>query len=278
MEIKEIDLARLKPGGELRQAFEALHRQDWLDQGIFRWLELIGPQGPWPVVVLGAEQDRALLGTIVGVWAQQPVERFDDLLENRCPQGYQGADRPRGGSWHFVAVTTDPQRRQLALGRPLLAAALAWVQSQLGAEMRTLSPAVGLQDALEKLPPGEDFRGQVRRILLRLARTDGAAHLAILGLHPAQGAQLEKILWQSRADEKRSAQLTLRFKYRLDDAERAQQQQAYRDWLELRRQCIAQGQAKQAELPERWWLPDHPEQAGLNGQTAWRDDLIVLDL
>jgi hypothetical protein len=144
--------------------------------------------------------------------------------------------------------------------------------------MRTLSPAVGLQDALERLPPNGDFQSQVRRILLRLARTDGAAHLPILGLHPAQGAQLERILWQSRADEKRSAQLTLRFKYRLDDAERALQQQAYRNWVEMRRQCIAQGQAKQAELPERWWLPDHPEQAGLNGQTEWRDELIVLDL
>lgn len=256
MEIKEIDLTRLRPGGDLRPALEALHRQDWLDQGISRWLALLDPQGPWPVVVLGAEEGAGLIGTIVGVWAAQPVERFDDLLEQRCPQGWRGADRPEGGSWHFIAVTTDPQQRQKALGRPLLAAALAWVQGQPRAEMRTLSPAVGLQAALDTLGPGEEFRQQVRRVLLRLARGDGAAHLAILGLHPAQGAQLEKILWQSRADEQRSAHITLRFRYLLDDEARAQQQQAYREWLEKRRQSIAQGLAQPAELPERWWLPD----------------------
>lgn len=268
MEINELALGRLEPGGDLRPSFEALHRQDWLDQGIGRWLRLIGPRAAWPVVVLGAEVEGGLLGTIVGVWAPQPVERFDDLLEARCPGGLVGADRPAGGSWHFIAVTTDPRQRHLALGRPLLAAALGWVQRQPGAEMRTLSPAVGLQEALARLGSDRDDRAAVLRIILRLARTDGAAHLAILGLHPAQGAQLEQVLWRSRADELRSAQVTLRFRYVLDDAARAAQQQAYRDWLERRRQCIAAGGAAAAALPERWWLPDCGDAAIAPGAQA----------
>lgn len=256
IKIEEIALERLGQGGALRGAFEALHRQDWLDHGIHRWLRLVEPAGPWPLVVLAAEHGGALAGTIVGVWAQQPIERFDDLLETACPQGFLAGDRPAGGSWHFIAVTTDPALRQLALGRPLLAAALAWVKQQPHAEMRTLSPAVGLQDALDRLGANGDVRAQVRRIVARLAKADGAAHLAILGLHPAQGAQLEKFLWSSRADEKRSAQVTLRFKYRLDDAERAAQQQVYRQWLARRGACIAQGLAQAAEIADRWWLPD----------------------
>lgn len=254
--ISEIDLERLAPQGDLRGPFEAIHRADWLDQGIRRWLTLLDPTGPWPVAVLGGRSDGGLAGTIVGVWAQQPVDRFDDLLETSCPQQWRGADRPAGGYWHFIAVTTDPQQRHLAMGRPLLGAALRWVQLQPGAQMRTLSPAVGLADALKALSLPGEIRPAARRIVQSLARRDGAGHLPILGLHPASGAKLEKVLWDSRSDEKRSSGVTLRFAYSLDDAERLAQQQVYRQWLARRAETIAQGQAIPAGLPERWWVPD----------------------
>ncbi len=255
-EIAEIALSKLAVDGELRAAFEAIHRVDWLDQGIRRWLRLLDPLGPWPVVVLGALADGCLAGTIVGVWAQHPIERFDDLLESPCPQQFRGGDRPAGGLWHFIAVTTDPQQRQLALGRPLLGAALQWVRQQPGAQMRTLSPAVGLADALHALQLPGDFRQTVTKVVRSLARRDGAGHLPILGLHPASGAKLDKILWSSRSDEKRSCGVTLRFAYPLDDAERLTQQQCYRQWLVQRAEQIAAGQADAAALPERWWVPD----------------------
>ena len=256
LEISEIRLERLAPQGDLRGALEAIHRVDWLDQGIRRWLSLLDPLGPWPVMVLGGHGEGGLAGTIVGVWAQQPIERFDDLLESACPQQWRGADRPDGGFWHFIAVTTDPQQRQLALGRPLLGAALQWVKQRSGAQMRTLSPAVGLADALKMLPNSGEFRPAARRVLQSLARCDGAGHLPILGLHPAAGATLEKVLWDSRSDEKRSCGVTLRFAYPLDDGERLAQQQVYRQWLARRAETIAQGTATPAELPDRWWVPD----------------------
>lgn len=254
--ISEISLERLTVQGDLRSAFESIHRADWLDQGISRWLTLLDPRGPWPIAVLGACADVGLAGTIVGVWAPYPIDRFDDLLEASCPQACRGSDRPIGGYWHFIAVTTDPQQRHLALGRPLLAAALTWVRQQRGAQMRTLSPAVGLAAAVESLGMAGDLRSDALRILRSLARSDGSGHLPILGLHPASGATLEKVLWNSRRDEQRSLGVTLRFAYPMDELARQAQQVVYRQWLAERAEAIAVGRALPAALPERWWVPD----------------------
>ena len=254
--IAEIALSRLSAQGELRAELESIHRLDWLDQGISRWLKLLDPQGPWPVVVLGARTPVGLAGTIVGVWAPQPIDRFDDLLESACPQPHHGSDRPAGGYWHFIAVTTDPRQRELALGRPLLAAALAFVRQQPMAQMRTLSPAVGLAEALRTLELPGDLRDNCLRVLRSLARVDGGGHLPILGLHPASGATLEKVLWNSRFDEKRSLGITLRFTYDLSPSALESQKAAYRQWLAGRSAAIADGRALPAPLAQRWWVPD----------------------
>jgi hypothetical protein len=245
--ILPLSLQDLAKTGRLHAAFCDLHRADWLQAGIVRWLALLEPHSSWPLVVLGAEladqRQLTLAGTIVGVWSPTPIARFDDLLERTCP-GEPGRDtRPAGGYWHFIAVTTHPLHREMRLGRPLLDAALAFVTSLPGSGARTLSPAVRARDLAvalgwQHMPVPQ----RMVRLLRRVTDPDGRPVLPILQLHPASGAVVEAVLWQSRRDETRSDGVTLRFGYPLDADERASNKQKYLHWLEIRKQAINAGQ------------------------------------
>jgi hypothetical protein len=246
--ILPLSLADLAKAGRLHAAFCDLHRADWLQAGIVRWLTLLEPHSSWPLVVLGTElpdqTTPTLAGTIVGIWAPTPMERFDDLLERRCP-GEPGRDsRPAGGYWHFIAVTTHPKHRELRLGRPLLDAALAFVTRQPGSSARTLSPAIRAHDLALALGWHDmPVPQRMARLLRRVTDPDGRPVLPILQLHPASGAVVEAVLWQSRRDEVRSDHVTLRFAYPLDPDVRANNQQNYQQWLKIRQQAVQAGQA-----------------------------------
>lgn len=259
--IVAIPTADVHTAGRLHQAFLALHRQDWLDAGIGRWLGLFAPQSRWPVVVLGAEGETpdgpVLYGTIVGVWAPQPIPRFDDLLEREGPLARD--ERPAGGYWHFIAVTTHPDHRQLRLGRPLLQAALDFAARMGAGGARTLSPLVGAAKLVRQLG-WEALPVPVRlaRLLRRVSDANGLPVLPILQLHPASGAVVEALLWPSRRDEQRSDGATLRFAYPLDPQQRENNRQRYAQWLADRAQLLQAGKA--TGLGEGYWLlPDHDD-------------------
>lgn len=256
-----IDPAELQRGGRLHEAFRDLHQQDWIGEGIARWLALLEPDSRWPLVVLGATdadpQRTFLHGTIVGVWATEPIARFDDLLE--LPGTLHRDARPTGGYWHFIAVTTHPDSRDLRLGRPLLQAALAFA-TEAGAEgARTLSPAVRAAELVQLLG-WQSLPVPVRlaRLLRRVADNNGKPVLPILQLHPASGATLEALLWPSRRDEVRSDGATLRFSYPLDSAIRERHAARYRTWLTERASLVSRGRA--TALPGGLWLlPEHDD-------------------
>lgn len=248
-------------GGRLHDAFVALHKKDWLDEGIGRWLGLFAPGSQWPVVVLGAQGKEAdgpvLYGTIVGVWAEQPIARFDELLELPGPLARDAL--PAGGYWHFIAVTTHPTHRQLRLGRPLLGAALAFAAECGALGARTLSPLVGAATLVRQL--GWDALPvpvRLARLLRRVADANGQPVLPILGLHPASGAVVEALLWPSRRDETRSEGATLRFAYPLLASEREANQARYQDWLAVRGGLIRAGAATALD-EARWLLPPHDD-------------------
>ena len=256
----EITLAELRDNPTLWQAFLAV-QAPWQAAGVTRWLDLLAPprptqRAPWPVMVLAARRRDAaaeLLGTIVGVWAATPVNRFDDLLEQRCPQGFAGTDRPDGGVWHFIAATVAPQAAGLNLGRRLVGAALDWVAAHGHlAQARTLSPAVGLPHLLALL--GDE--AAVREAVLHVANDQGQPALEILRLHLGAGATLDAILLESRCDEVRSGRVTLRFAYALDAAARAAQRRRYDAWLARRRGQIVAGSARALDAGKLWRVVD----------------------
>jgi hypothetical protein len=80
--------------------------------------------------------------------------------------------------------------------------------------------------------------------------------LPILRVHPPRGAVLEAVLWNSRRDETRSANVTLRFAYDLDAKVRAFRAAGYRRWVAARKRLIDGGKAIPAPLPGTFWLPD----------------------
>ena len=263
VEIVEIPLSSLVEGGALRARFEAIHRPDWLDVGIGRWLALLDPAGAWPTAVLGAFQGAGraptdLLGTIVGVRAPAPIDRFDDLLERSSPDGARGDDRPAGGRWHFIAVTVDPAQRGGGLVTPLLEAALAFVGAQPGgAEACTLSPVVGLGEALAAM--GVPVRAgdaatcaAIWHVLRHLAEPKGWPHPPIFRLHPRHGAYVERVLFDSRRDEVRSAGVTMRFRYDLDAAARAATLAGVEAWVQAR--AAATEGAEGGPLAKSVWL------------------------
>ncbi len=276
IELAEIPLSSLLPGAPLRARFEMIHRPDWLDLGIDRWLALLDPHGGWPTAVLGAfagpeRSANDLLGTIVGVRAPTPIDRFDDLLERQSPDGARGADRPSGGRWHFIAVTVDPAQRGGGLVSPLLAAALDFVVAQPGdAEACTLSPVVGLGDALAAMgvtPRTGDAgtRAAIWHVLRHLAEPKGWPRPPIFRLHPRHGAYVERVLFDSRRDEVRSAGVTLRFRYQLDANERAATQARIQAWVDARAAQAAGAAA--GPLERSVWLAapgdDDPADAAL---------------
>ena len=259
LRLDELALATLRGDPQLWQAFCAV-QAPWLAAGVARWLELVRPDGAWPAFVLAAwrpDQPTTLLGTIVGIWAPAPVARFDDLLEQRCPGGLVGADRPAGGVWHFIAATVCPEAEGLNLGRQLVGAALAWLPVHApGARARTLSPAVGLPRLRGLLATGS-----LRDAVLRIANAKGQPALEILRLHLGAGATLDAILADSRRDEARSGGVTLRFAYALDEATRATQKAKYQAWLAGRAAQIAQGVAAPLADPALWLVADADDAA-----------------
>ncbi len=236
----EVRLIDLQENASLRASFLDV-QAPWIAAGVRRWLGLVRTDGAWPVFVLAAWQSDAptrLLGTVVGVWAPQPIGRFDDLLETECPDGLRGAARPQDGVWHFVAATVSPQAEGLNLGRRLVGAALDWMTLHApNARARTLSPAVGLP-GVAALLHGTD---PIRDAVLHVANAQGQPALDILRLHLGAGATLEAILRESRRDEARSGHVTLRFAYDVDTASREAQKLRYKAWLERRARQIAAG-------------------------------------
>jgi len=238
--IREIALHELTPGAPLQAAFRMLHRE-WHARGVSRWLDLLSVRGAHPVVVFGAFADhgRVLVGAVVGVWSAAPIERFDDLFD-APPAVARALARPRGGAWHLIAVTTDPRRevRGLGLGRALLARVLGWAADGGHRIVRTLSPALGLPELLADWP-----HGRVDAVT-RAARRDGKPVLQVLRLHLGGGASLERILPQSRANDRASAHVTLRFRYATDPDARRRQRERWKAWCAARAEAIAHGRAE----------------------------------
>lgn len=259
VKLDEIALAALRADPALWRAFKAV-QAPWIEAGVSRWLDLVRADGPWPALVIAAwrpEQPGHLLGTIVGIWAKAPVTRFDDLLEQSCPQGYRGADRPIGGVWHFIAATVGSDAQGLNLGRGLVTAALTWMADHVpGAQARTLSPAVGLPRLLDLLAD----ETAVREAVLHVANAKGQPALEILRLHLGAGATLDAILPDSRRDEGRSSRVTLRFAYAVDPTARERQVARYQAWLARRAEQIAEGGPRQLDDPTFWQVRDADDQ------------------
>jgi len=243
--IREILLSEIAPAGRgpagwLRDAFLTLHGE-WTARGVGRWLDLLRQDGPHPVVVFGAFAGRSeprLVGAVVGVWASTPIARFDDLFELAGGVGV-ATRRPPGGAWHLIAVTTDPtrERRGLGLGRLLLGRALAWARDRGHEEVRTLSPALGLPELVAR------GSGDVLEALRTTARADGRPVLQVLRLHMGGGARLERVLLDSRRDDRMSGAVTLRFLYPTDPVARLDQRAAFVAWCGVRAAAIARGDA-----------------------------------
>lgn len=245
----EVALDRLRGDPALWLDFLAV-QQPWIDAGVTRWLDLVRADGPWPCFVVAAwrpEQPDHLLGTVIGIWAAQPVSRFDDLLEHACPGGWRGVDRPAGGVWHFIAATAGKDADGLGLGRQLVGFALAWMdQFAPDALARTLSPAVGLPELLALTG------GDVARAVHGLVTQGGQPALPILRLHLGAGATLDAILEDSRRDEVRSGRVTLRFAYDRDANRRAAQRQQYREQVATRADTIAAGGLSRVSDADYW--------------------------
>jgi len=258
--IDELPLASIAVGGPMRPEFERV-QAPWVRAGTSRWLRLVGPGADWPVVALGARAADAptlLLGTVFGVWAPAPLDRFDDLLDGACPDNLRDLDRPQDGAWHFIAATVSPAGRGHGLGRKLLGAAARWVEGQGDTCLvRTLSPAVGLPSLAGVGPDDTAWPTAATGAIRSLATEGGKAALPILSLHLGAGAILDAILINSRADGTRSGRISLRFAYPRGDDARARQVERYRLWLTDRARCIKSGDAVPlSQRPLLWRLPD----------------------
>lgn len=244
----EIPLPDIASAGPMRAAFHRI-QSSWIEAGITRWLALLDPHGTWPTVVLAlrdpAEPSR-LLGTVIGVWAPEPIDRFDDFLELPAPGGLSATDRPETGVWHFIAATLAPEARGLHLSHPLLAAAVRWVRETApAAQARTLSPVEGILPLVApSTPESADFADRVLRAVRAAATSDGKPALPIMRLHLGAGAWLDRVLFDSRRDEVRGGRLNLRFAYALPDEQRRAQQTRYQTWVDRRRAQIQSGRAQ----------------------------------
>jgi hypothetical protein len=227
--IRELALDEIRRGGRLRGEFLSLHAT-WLKQGMARWLLLLGPGAARPVIVLGAfdtlpSGTRRLVGGIIGVWSDRPVDRFDDLVD--APGGREATARPAAGAWHLISVTTAVERhgRGLGLGRALLGYVLALLGETGHQRVRTLSPAFGLVE-LAKI-----WQGGLEDAVVHAAREDGRPALQVLRLHLGGGARLERVLRDSRRDDAASLHVSLRFCYDTDPAGRALQKERWLRWI-----------------------------------------------
>lgn len=234
-------------------AFDALCDADWRSAGVWRWREFLTADGPHPMVVIAHRDEAgALLGVIVGVWQAEPVSRFDDLFDRATELSPRWLDElgwPIGGFWHFIALTVAPAARGSGAQQSLVAAALAWVLDRGGvAQVRTLSPAQGLPEAAAALAVLPDLAAlsepdRMRLAIAGLCDEKGRPWLPILRLHPSNGADLEALLFDSRADEVRSGAVTLRFAYQRSAEARAKQLARLQSWTAARAASIAAGRA-----------------------------------
>lgn len=247
-------------------AFDALCDADWRAAGVWRWRDFLREGGPHPMVAI-AQRDGVgeLLGVIVGVWRPEPVTRFDDLFNGPTlvsPRWLDELGWPIGGFWHFLALTVSPAARGSGAQQALVGAALTFVLDRGGvAQVRTLSPAQGLPEAVAALSPLASCAGLGEQEKMRLAIAGlcderGRPWLPILRVHPFNGADLEAILFESRADEVRSGRVTLRFAYHRNAAAREEQLQALHAWVARRAACIAEGEAVKLEMSARaaWFV------------------------
>ena len=234
-------------------AFDALCDADWRAAGVWRWRGFLTADGPHPMVVI-AQRDEAgtLLGVIVGLWQPEPVSRFDDLFDRATELSPRWRDElgwPIGGFWHFIALTVAPAARGSGAQQALVAAALAWVLDRGGvAQVRTLSPAQGLPEAAEALATmpacaALSAPDRMRLAIAGLCDEKGRPWLPILRVHPFNGADLEALLFDSRADEVRSGAVTLRFAYQRSAEARAEQLARLQAWTAARAAAIAAGHA-----------------------------------
>jgi hypothetical protein len=265
-EIGGLPLDELTEGGATRGRFLEV-QAPWTARGTARWLKLVDPRGGWPIRVWGARRraDATLLGTLVAVWAPQPLDRFDDLLESTCPTGDGATARPTAGTWHFIAVTRHPDGAALGLGRALVKHALSVIaREHAQAQARTLSPAVGLPEAAAAVGQGLGFSAtSVARTLRQATDAEGRPCLKVLRLHLGAGASLDAALWASRADDTQSGAVTLRFAYDPDQDRQEAQKQHYQRWVADRRAAIDAGGARPIAGDDSLWL--HPA-ATIDGQ------------
>ncbi len=234
-------------------AFDALCDADWRAAGVWRWRSFLAADGPHPMVVIAHRDEAgALLGVIVGVWQPEPVSRFDDLFNRSTELSPRWLDElgwPIGGFWHFIALTVSPAARGSGAQRSLVGAALAWVLDRGGvAQVRTLSPAQGLPEAaalVASLPAyaASSPEVQMQQAIAGLCDEKGRPWLPILRVHPSNGADLEAVLFDSRADEVRSGCVTLRFAYQRSAEARAEQLARLQSWTAVRAAAIAAGHA-----------------------------------
>lgn len=209
---RALDLSELAPGGSLSTAFQDLH-EPWRARGMTRWFSLIQRGGAWPVRVFGtspAADPTQLFGAIVAVGVTAPVVRFDDLLEGVAPP-VSPSSAP--AVWQLIAVTTVPSVRGEGLGRGLAEhAAAALAQESPAARLQTLSPASGLAAAMRALG-SSDANATARLFADRVCDAGGRPWLAIQRFHQGNGAALDAIRPDSRADDRDSAKVTLCFGY-----------------------------------------------------------------
>lgn len=216
----------MAPGGRLATPFHELH-DPWRARGMTRWLSLIQLGGAWPIRAFGAARpgDRTrLLGAIVALGVTAPVVRFDDLLEGLAPPVATG-EQP--AVWQFIAVTTAPSVRGVGLGRRLADHAVtALALESPEARLQTLSPASGLAASMGALRL-TDPAAAARLVTERLCDAAGRPWLTIQRFHEGNGASLDAIRADSRADDRESASVTLCFLYPNTAAGRAVGRAAY---------------------------------------------------
>ncbi|MEZ4265615.1 MAG: hypothetical protein R3F39_04490 [Myxococcota bacterium] len=192
-----------------------------------RWLSLIQPDTAWPVRVFGVPKRGApaeLLGAIVAVGVTRPVVRFDDLLEGRAPAPVP----PQVPAvWQLIAVTTASEVRGGGLGRRLAEFAVAALARESPRAMiQTLSPASGLAALMAALAL-TDAGHAASLVTGRLCDAAGRPWLAIQRFHQGNGASLDAIRPDSRADDRQSAAVTLCFGYPNHVDARARGRDAY---------------------------------------------------
>lgn len=253
---RALDLAELEPGGRLASAFCDLH-EPWRARGMTRWLSLIQRGGPWPVRVFGtspAADPARLLGAIVAVGVTAPIVRFDDLLEGLAPP-LAPSNQP--AVWQLIAATTAPSVRGGGLGRQLAEhAVVALARESPLARLQTLSPASGLAAAMGALKL-TDAGAAARLVAGSLRDADGRPWLAIQRFHQGNGAALDAIRPDSRADDRDSAAVTLCFLYPPSAGGRAAGRAAYAAQVAAAARSLADGTASPvAALPGAYLLRD----------------------